>query len=154
MAIRLTDRIVKGLPAPASGNRVYYDDLVKGFGCRVTAAGARGFILNYRRKADGLERRKTIGSVPEWTVASAREEAKRLKREIDGGADPVGENREARDAATVNDLCDRFTQEIIPRKRPLTQRDYRRHIAVAVRPALGRMKVAAVSYADVDAWHR
>ena len=42
MALRLTDRIVKGLPAPASGNRVYYDDLVKGFGCRVTAAGARG----------------------------------------------------------------------------------------------------------------
>jgi integrase len=154
MAIRLTDRIVRGLPAPASGNRVYYDDLVRGFGCRCTAAGARSFVLNYRRKADGLERRLTIGSVPEWTVASAREEAKRLKREIDGGADPVGANREARDAATVNDLCDRFTQEVIPRKRPLTQRDYRRHIAVAVRPALGRMKVTAVSYADVDAWHR
>ena len=51
----------------------------------------------------------------------------------------------------MNDLCDRFTQEVIPRKRPLTQRDYRRHIAVAIRPALGRMKVAAVVYADVDA---
>jgi integrase len=154
MAIRLTDRIVKGLPAPANGNRVYYDELVKGYGCRVTAAGARGFILNYRRKADGLERRLTLGAFPDWTTMSAREEAKRLKREIDLGADPVGENREARAAATMNDLCSRFEQEVIPRKRPLTQRDYRRHIAVAVRPALGRAKVNAVTFADVDAWHR
>lgn len=145
---------MKGLPVPVTGNRVYYDDLVKGYGCRVTAADARALVLNYRRKADGLERRLTIGSIPEWSVAAGRAEAKRLKREIDGGADPVGANHEARAAATVNDLADRFTQEVIPRKRPLTQRDYRRHIAVAVRPALGRMKVAAVTYADVDAWHR
>jgi integrase len=154
MALRLTDRVLKLLPAPAKGNRIYYDDLVKGFGCRVTAAGARAFVVNYRRKADGLERRLTIGSFPEWTVAAAREEAKRLKREIDGGADPVGANREARDAATVADLCERFAQEVIPRKRPLTQRDYRRHIATAVRPALGRMKVAAITFADIDALHR
>ncbi|MGB8550244.1 MAG: Arm DNA-binding domain-containing protein, partial [Xanthobacteraceae bacterium] len=102
MAIRLTDRIVKGLPAPASGNRVYYDDLVRGFGCRCTAAGARAFVLNYRRKSDGLERRLTLGGFPDWSTLAAREEAKRIKREIDGGADPVGVNREARDAATVN----------------------------------------------------
>jgi hypothetical protein len=87
MAIRLTERIVAGLPAPAKGNRVYYDDVVRGFGCRVTAAGARAFVLNYRRRSDGVERRTTIGSFPEWTVAAARDEAKRLRREIDGGSD-------------------------------------------------------------------
>ena len=110
--------------------------------------------MNYRRRSDGLERRLTIGGFPDWPVLAAREEAKRLKREIDGGADPVGANREARAAATVADLCDRFAQEVIPRKRPLTQRDYRRHIAVAIRPALGRMKVAAVTFADIDRLHR
>jgi integrase len=52
------------------------------------------------------------------------------------------------------DLCDRFEREYIPRKRPATQRDYRQQIAVDIRPALGRMKVAAVTFADVDAWHR
>jgi integrase len=154
MALRLTDRTVKGLPGPAKGNRVYYDDIVRGFGCRVTAAGARAFVLNYRRKADGAERRYTIGSFPEWTVLAAREEAKRLKREIDGGADPIGEHRETRAASTVADLCDRFLQDYVPRKRPSTQRDYRQQISVDIRPALGRMKVAAVSLADVDGWHR
>jgi integrase len=154
MALRLTDRTVKTLPCPASGNRIYFDDLVRGFGCRMTAAGARGFVLSYRRKADGLQRRLTIGAFPDWTVLAAREEAKRLKREIDGGADPVGEHRETRAAATMADLCDRFLSDYVPRKRPSTQRDYLQQISVDIRPALGRMKVAAVALADVDAWHR
>jgi integrase len=42
----------------------------------------------------------------------------------------------------------------VPRKRASTQRDYRQQIAVDIQPALGRMKVAAVAFADVDAWHR
>jgi hypothetical protein len=50
--MRLTDKIVKALPVPERGNKITYDDEPKGFGCRVTAAGARAFILNYRRKAD------------------------------------------------------------------------------------------------------
>jgi hypothetical protein len=109
--MRLTDNIVKRLRAPTSGNRINYDEAVKGFGCRVTAAGARAFVLNYRRKSDGRERRATIGSFPDWSTAAAREEARRLKREIDGGGDPVGEQRESRNAATVADLCERFERE-------------------------------------------
>ena len=103
--MRLTDIIVKRLLAPERGNKVTYDDVVRGFGCRTTAAGARAFVLNYRRKADGRERRITIGSFPDWSTAAAREEAKRLKRKIDGGADPIGENEASRAAATIADLC-------------------------------------------------
>jgi integrase len=152
--MRLTDKIVKQLHAPERGNKVTYDAAVKGFGCRVTAAGGRAFVLNYRRKADGRERRFTIGSFPDWSTAAAREEAKRLKREVDGGADPVGADQESRAAATVADLADRFLQEYAPRKRSSTQRDYRQQIAVDIKPAIGRMKVATVSYADIDALHR
>jgi integrase len=153
-ALRLTDRTVKALPRPAQGNRLFFDDLVRGFACRVTAAGARSFVLDYRRKTDGLQRRYTIGSHPEWVVLRAREEAKRLKREIDGGTDPVGAHRELRAAATVADLSDRFLEDYVPRKSPSTQQSYRQQITADIRPALGRMKVAAVSVADVDPWHR
>src|SRR5262245_9290487 len=117
MSQKLTDAIVRRLAAPKAGNRIYYDETVKGFGCRVTAAGARAFVVNYRRKLDGVERRYTIGAFPDWNTTAAREEAKRLKRLIDGGADPVGEHREQREAPTINDLCDRFEQEHLPRKR-------------------------------------
>jgi integrase len=152
--MRLTDQVVKRLPSPPRGNKVHYDDVVKGFGCRVTSAGAKSFILNYRRKSDGLERRTTLGSYPDWGTASAREEAKRLKRKIDAGGDPVGQHQESRAAATMADLCVRFEREYLPRKRASTARSYRQQIAVDIIPPLGRMKVAAVSYDDVDALHR
>ena len=68
---------------PAIGNRIHYDTEVAGFEIRLTAAGARSFVLNYR--AGGRERRITIGSFPDWTVQAAREEAKALKRRVDIG---------------------------------------------------------------------
>jgi hypothetical protein len=127
-AVWRTDNLLRKLPAPESGNKVTYDDAVKGFGIRVTAAGGRAFILNYRRKLDLRERRITLGSFPDWSTTAAREEARRLKRAIDGGADPVGEQEENRAAATVADLCARFERDYLPRNRPSTQRVYKQQI--------------------------
>jgi len=151
--MKLTDNLLQRLSTPERGNRITYDDAMKGFGCRVTAASGRAFILNYRRKLDGRERRYTIGSFPDWGTTAAREEAKRLKRAIDGGADPVGEQEENRAAATVADLCARFERDYLPRKRPSTQRVYRQQIRTDILPPFGKMKVAAVTYADVDGFH-
>jgi integrase len=152
--MRLTDTITKQLPAPERGNKIAFDDAVKGFGVRVTAAGARAFVLDYRRKVDGKQRRITIGAWPDWSTTAAREEAKRLKREIDGGADPIGEEEAVRAAPSMADLCARFLEEYVPRKRPATQRDYRQQIGTDILPAIGKMKVAAVTFADVDSLHR
>ena len=153
MSLRLTDSVIKRLPTPERGNQITYDDAVKGFGARVTAAGDRAFVLNYRRKLDGRERRITIGSFPDWNTTAAREEAKRLKRAVDGGADPVGEQEDSRAAPTVADLCARFERDYLPRNRPTTQRVYRQQIQTDILPAFGKTKVAAVSHADVDGFH-
>ena len=118
MAQHLSDAIVKRLPLPAHHDVTTKDTLVRGFGIRVTAAGARSFTLNYRRKADGRQRRLTIGTFPDWTTVQAREEAKRLKRAIDNGGDPVGEQEGIRTAPTVADLAERFIADYLPRKRP------------------------------------
>ena len=124
MAQKLTDKIAKTSPGPA----LVWDEDVKGFGLRVTAAGSRAFILNYRRKGDGRVRRWTIGSFPDWGTGAARDEARRLKRLIDGGADPLGELEGERSSPTVADLCTRFEAEYLPRRRPSTQRTYRNQI--------------------------
>ncbi|HEY6431289.1 MAG TPA: site-specific integrase [Acetobacteraceae bacterium] len=152
MADRLTDRIVKGLPVPASGNRIHYDSDLPGFGVRVTSAGARAFILNYR--AAGRERRITIGQHPAWNVSRARERAAELRRQVDAGADPMAERHAGRAAPTVNDLADRFEAEHLPKKRPTTQREYRRIIRLHIRPALGSLRVADVRHADIERLHR
>ena len=150
---RLTDQLVRQLPPPVKDNRIAYDSDVPGFGLRVTAAGARSWILNYRRRADGVERRYTIGSWPSWSVAAAREEAKRLRRAVDGGGDPVGETQAMRDAPTVADLAERFVVEHVERRRPSTQLAYRIVLRKYVLPALGRMKVAAVEFEHVERLH-
>src|SRR5262249_18315103 len=74
MGGRRTDAVVKVLPRPAEGSRIFYDDVVKGFGVRITAGGARAFILNYRPRL-GRERRYTIGVFPEWKTSAARAQA-------------------------------------------------------------------------------
>ena len=149
MAHKLTDKIIKASPAG-----LIWDEDIKGFGVKVYPAGTRAFVLNYRRKSDGRERRWTIGSFPDWTTGAARDEAKRLKRLIDGGADPVGEHKSERASPTVADLCTRFEEEYLPRKREWTAKGYRQQIKTDILPEMGRIKVAAVSYSDVDRLHR
>jgi integrase len=151
--MRLTDIDIKRLSAPKHDNRTTFDDAVKGFGIRITPADARTFILAYRRKSDGKQRRYTIGAFGAWNTTQAREEAKRLKRVVDGGGDPAGEREDSRAAPSMADLAARFIADYVPRKRPSTQRVYKQQIAADILPEFGEAKVAAVSHADVDTWH-
>jgi integrase len=154
MAKRLTDAAIKRLPAPTKNNRITYDDEVPGFGIRVTAAGARSFVFNYRTRS-GRERRFTIGSHLDWRTTAARDEARRLRRLVDAGGDPLADIEAMRDAPTVAELCDRFEQEHLPRKRPTTAADYRRMLTNHIRPHFGQhTKVADVGFTDIDALHR
>ena len=152
MGERLTDRLVRGLPIPASGSKITFDGEVAGFGARVTAAGARAFVLDYR--SGGRRRRITIGSFPDWSTTAARDEAKALKRRIDRGEDPMGERHDERAAPTVDDLCDRYFADELPKKRPLSRRDFSAIINTIIRPKLGRRKVVDVKFADVERLHR
>jgi integrase len=149
--MRLTDAICRKLAPPAKGNRIYYDG--HGFGLRVTAGGARSFILSYRTR-DGRARRLTIGDLGPWTVATARAEAAELRRQIDQGGDPLGELQDERNAETVADLADRFLTEHGARLRPKSLLNYRRIITRHVLPALGRHKVKGVTFTDIDRLHR
>jgi integrase len=148
----LTDQTIKRLPLPVHP-KIVFDDAVKGFGIQIQPSGTRSFVLAYRRKADGQQRRYTIGAFGAWTTTQAREEAKRLKREVDGGGDPSGEREDIRAAPTIADLAERFIADYVPRKRPSTQRVYQQQIAANILPEFGEAKVAAVSHGDVDQWH-
>lgn len=150
MTTRLTEQTVKALPAPAAGNRITYDDDPRGFGVRVTRGGAKAFVLNYR--INGRERRITIGRFPDWTVAAARDEAKRLRRRVDVGEDPLRVRIEARDAPTMANLCDDYLERHAPKKR--TGADDRRRIERVIRPRLGRRLAAEITTRDIEDLHR
>ncbi len=152
MAEKISDRLAKTLTLPDKSSRITYDIEVKGFGLRVTAAGARSFVLNYR--IDGRERRYTIGSFPDWSVASAREEAKRLKRQVDLGHDPMATRHAERAAPTVAELAARYLEEHAIRKVPRAQKDDQAMIETFVLPTIGRLKVLDVRRDDIDQLHR
>jgi integrase len=120
-------------------------------GVRVTSAGARAWVFNYR--AGGIERRLTIGDAAAWTVRQARDKARELRRAVDGGHDPMADRHAERTAPTMNDLADRFEAEHLPRKRPATARDYAALLRDIIRPAIGKIKVVDLRHADVERMH-
>jgi integrase len=152
MAIELTDAAIKTLPLPASGAKIHYDAKTAGFGLRVTAAGAKAFVLNYRTRG-GRERRYTIGQFPDLTTSKARKKASDLKQRVRDGHDPLAEIERDRDTPTVADLCVRFVEQEFAKLRPSTQRNYRAAIDDEILPALKHRKVAEVTFSDIGDLH-
>ncbi len=151
MAKRITETLDKNLAAPAKGNQITYDTDLKGFGVRVTANGAKAFVLNYR--VGGQERRLTIGGYPEWSATAARKEAEAHKRRVDLGADPMAQRREERAAPTVADLCSLYEEGHLPKKRVSSQKDDLSIIRTIILPRFGKTKAASVRYSDVEGLH-
>jgi hypothetical protein len=88
---RITSPVVEALN---SGDRDQYiwDFELPGFGVKVTPAGSRVYLVQYRigwRK--GRTRRITIGRHGAITAEAARETAIRIKETISSGRDPAGE---------------------------------------------------------------
>jgi integrase len=148
---KLTEHSIRKLAPPATGYALHADG--NGLALRVTANDARSWVLSYRTR-DGRSRRATIGSLEDWTLGAARRRAQEMRRDVDLGADPVGEVQAERKAETVSELCDRFIAEHLPRKRPSTARNCCSAIKLYIRPALGAMKIKSVTFADVDRLHR
>jgi integrase len=153
--MHLTDATVKRLPLPEKSSVIVTDDKVSGFGVRLTAKGARSYVLRYRVRSSMRDRTFTIGDADHWRTTEARAKARELKREVDDGADPYADLAAERDAPSVAELCERFKAEHLPRLRDSTRLDYTRLIANHVLPALGaHTKVADLKYADIDKLHR
>src|SRR5262245_31674997 len=92
---KLNEAAVTSLPAPPRGNKVYFftgalvqgSRVPRGFGVRVTAAGARAFVLDYRIKQRQF--RYTIGVWPDWSALRAVREARELRQRVDRGENPL-----------------------------------------------------------------
>ena len=157
MRQQLTDATVRALPLPVAGNKITYDSDVPGFGARVTKAGSRAFVLTYRARSGpsaGRQRRITIGLFPTWRTATAREEARELKRRVDRGDDPLAGIEADRTAPTIAELVERFEATHLPRCRPSTAVEYRLMLKKHILPELAHRHVSDVSFADVDRLHQ
>jgi integrase len=151
----LTDALIRRLPAPERGNRIVYDNTVTGLGARVTANGAKSFVLTYTVRGSGRQRRYTIGGCDRWTATDARRRARELKAEIDAGGDPLGDIEATREAPDMGALIERVREEHFPRLRASSATEYERMLRNYVLKHFSeRTKVADITYDDIDALHR
>lgn len=148
------DPLKEALPPTGSSNqRITYDREQKGLGVRITKGGSRSWVLAYTTKT-GLGRRMTIGDVADWPTPLAREEARRLRRLVDQGEDPLDEREQDREAPTVTTLIKRWREDMAPKKRPRSAQEDEGLIRQWIEPELGAKKVADVKHVDIEALHR
>ena len=150
----LTERIVRD-SKPEAKTRILWDSQVKGLGLRITPAGAKSFVLNYR--VAGRERRATLARASELSLKAARARAgEELASIRTGNADPLERRREAKQAPTVADGLERFFNEYAParigigRMTARTVKDYRQQSRQYLLPALGQRKISDVNRRDVQ----
>ncbi len=88
---RITSSIVESLPV-ADRDQYIWDFDLPGFGVKVTPAGSRVYLVQYRMGGrKGRTKRITIGRHGSITTEAARETALRIKDTIHSGRDPAGQ---------------------------------------------------------------
>src|SRR5215469_6605082 len=120
MRTKITKRSVDA----ATKGGFLWDTEVKGFGLKVTPAGKKVYLLQYRMGGRGSPtQRLTIGEhgSDDLTADKARDEAIKLRGFIRQGKDPAAERRKGREAPTLSAFADRYIEEYArPRKKPRT----------------------------------
>ncbi len=148
--IKLTKTVVDAA-RPQSQDVELRDTLVPGFLCKVTPAGGKVFMVQYRTNA-GVRRKPSLGRFGELTVEQARSLAQDWLADVRRGSDPGRDKAEARKAPTVKELCGRFMEDHSrPHNKPSTQRTYQYHIDSYIVPAFGSKKVHEVTRQDITA---
>jgi integrase len=113
--VSLTDKGVRALDAPDSGQITYWDKSLKSSGLRVSQGGARSWVVML-----GKERRRiTIGKYPAVSLADARKHARTLIAE-----QTLGKFRPAR--TSFDAALKEFLAVCQAKNKPRTAKDYER----------------------------
>ena len=87
---KITDEKIPEFDIPDTGQRLIFehrDHAPTGFGIRITKAGGRSFIFQYR--FNGKPSRQTIGDWPSWSVSEAIKKVEIMKALLDRGINPA-----------------------------------------------------------------
>ena len=153
-SVPLTERRIRDAK-PGPKTAILWDEALKGFGVRITPAGVKSYILNYR--VAGRERRATLARCSEIALKEARERAGHELAAIRSGeADPLKRRQEAREAPTVAVLAERYFNIEAPariergRLKAGTVETYGYQSRTHILPAIGQRRVEDVTRADVE----
>lgn len=130
---------------------------VQGLNVRVLPSGVKVFVHRYRFQ--GFQKAITLGRFPAMSPELAEKASRAAQAKIDAGTDPGQAKADARKAAqaarqaavTVANLADRYITEHIQTNFKGQGAEATRLINKHIRPALGKLPLAAVGPADISA---
>ncbi|QRG09283.1 integrase arm-type DNA-binding domain-containing protein [Xanthobacter dioxanivorans] len=152
---KLTKRAVDAAE-PGADRYTLWDSEVKGFGLRVTPAGAKTYIARYRTGGGrtGQLRQMTLGRHGTLTPEEARALAKKTLGAVTNGADPAAARAAERQAISVREVAETFLLEHMEAKRkPSTTVLYRDILNRHVLPEFGGRKAESLTSADLAKLH-
>lgn len=151
---RISKRLVDNV-APGEKDGFLWDSELPGFGVKITPAGRKVYIIQYRlggRK--GKTRRYTLGRHGVITSEQARIEAKRLLGEVSAGRDPAEEKSRKRAMLGLHELLKVFLSEHADTKlKPDTAAAYRRIVDLHVITKMKSAPIDEVQRSDVARLH-
>lgn len=156
---RISKSRVEALHAVGAKPAFLWDNELRGFGIKVTPAGRKVYLVQYRLGGrGGRAQRLTLGTHGTITPDQARQKAKQVLGRIADGVDVAAEKRTQkqidRSAPTIEELAADFIDILVKAKRkPSTRAEYERLLDKLVLPMLGRKLVRDVTHGDVERWH-
>jgi integrase len=150
---KLTKRIIDALPSLVGRDEIWWDEDLKGFGLKVTPAGRKVFLVQYRPAGDRRNPRKyTIGEYGSTTPYQARVEAQRILAERAAGRDRQAEKQITKRriaSEQVADLAEEFIVRHVAQNR--TAGETARILRREVLPRWGNRMLTEISKRDVVA---
>ena len=118
MRQKITKTAVDSLK-PEARDAFLWDTEITGFGCKITPAGRKVYILQYRTEnqdSGKAPKRVTLGKHGDITADRARKLAARALLKVKDGDDPR-RFRQSKADPTIALLADRFLNEYLPNKK-------------------------------------
>ena len=114
-----------------------------GLGLRISPKGKRTWFLAYT--IQGKNKRFTLGTFPELSLAKARELATLKYATVKEGGDPHQEKKEYQEAETFDDLWKTYLRHPETKAcKEATRKENQRKYDQLIKPALGNMKVVDI----------
>ncbi len=141
---------------PAARDHYLWDAALKGFGVKITPAGRKVYLVQYRLGGRrGRTRRVTIGVHGKVTAEEARSRARRLLGDIAAGRDPASDRDQIKFGLFVSEALQRFLREHVDCKRKdRTIKEYRGIARRTILPHLGKRLLSDVQASDITRLHQ
>lgn len=131
-----------------------WDAQQPGFGVRVTKAGTRTFVIQYRLE-NGKQGRMAVAKYPTLTVDEARAEARKKLAKVAQGCDPSADRQAKRAEPTLRDRAEHYWTEYGPSRnlKASTLRDAQFVLERHALPTLGRRKIGEITPDEIERVH-